>query len=148
MCHSQRGDESWPLWLLGSLSFSAPTPAPHPFQEKGSSSASWMPQKGQKKKSVFPFIPRMFLGICSFQASGRQAYFITVHPPRQLVHPGPKFVVSHIRNVTWFWSLSSRPPTLVIKAKPSYLRPWMSLIVSHFRVHQDWDTNRGQKRPR
>ena len=105
-------------------------------------------RKDKKKKSVFPFIPRMFLGICSFQASGRQAYFITVHPPRQLVHPGPKFVVSHIRNVTWFWSLSSRPPTLVIKAKPSYLRPWMSLIVSHFRVHQDWDTNRGQKRPR
>ena len=34
MCHSQRGGESWPLWLLGSLPFATPTPPPHPFQEK------------------------------------------------------------------------------------------------------------------
>ena len=136
MCHYQRGDESWPLWLLGSLRFLPPPQLPTLSKKKVPVVLFGCLRKDKKKRSVFPFIPRTFLSICSFQASGGQGYFITVHPPRQLKHPGPKFVVSHIRNVTWFWNLSSRPPTLVIKAKPSYLRSWMSPIVSHFRVHR------------
>lgn len=38
----------------------------------------------RNKIPVLSFIRRIFLGIYPTQASGRQAYFITVHPPRCL----------------------------------------------------------------
>ena len=157
MCHSQRGDESWPLWLLGSFRFAAPTPAPHPFQEKGSSRAPWMPQK-RKENVCFPLYlenvsqhlfllgirqTRLFHHHSSPQtakASGTQTCGIS-YQKCDLVSE-PKLQTSYLSDQGKAFLLEA----LNVSHCPP--RPWMSPIAPHFSVHKDWDTDRGQKRPR
>lgn len=80
----------------------------------------------KEQNSIFPFIQRTFLGLCSFHVSGRQRYFITVHFPKWLKCPGTHTCGMSHQKCNLALELSSKPATLVIKAKPSYLRPWMS----------------------
>lgn len=85
MCHPERKWIMTFLFTWKSL-ICSPTPSPHPFQEKGFQLRS-LGVSERNKMSVFSFIQRIFLGLCSTQASGRQGYFTTVHPLRCLKQP-------------------------------------------------------------
>lgn len=62
-----------------------PTSPPFPRKRVPLLLLEWL---RKEQNSIFPFIQRMFLGLCSFHVSGRQCYFITVHFPKWLKCPG------------------------------------------------------------
>ena len=127
---------------------SAPTPAPHPFQEKGSSSPFGCLRKDKKKKVCFPLYPKNV---------SQHLFLSGIRRTRLFHHCSSSQTVKASR--TQICGISHQKCDLVLKPKlqTSYLSDQGKafllevLDVSHclpLQGPQDWDTDRGQKRPR
>lgn len=97
-----------------------PTSPPFPRKRVPLVLLEWL---RKEQNSIFPFIQRMFLSLCSFHVSGRQCYFITVHFPKWLKCPGTHTCGMSHQKCNLALELSSKPATLVIDlalAAPAY----------------------------
>lgn len=88
-----------------------PTSPPFPRKRVPLVLLEWL---RKEQNSIFPFIQRTFLGLCSFHVSGRQRYFITVHFPKWLKCPGTHTCGMSHQKCNLALELSSKPATLVI----------------------------------
>ena len=148
MCHYQRGDESWPLWLLGSLRFLPPPQLPTLSKKKVPVVLFGCLRKDKKKKVCFPLYPKNV---------SQHLFLSGIRRTRLFHHCSSSQTVKASR--TQICGISHQKCDLVLKPKlqTSYLSDQGKafllevLDVSHclpLQGPQDWDTDRGQKRPR
>lgn len=97
----------------------SPIPFPHLFPKKRFQLCS-LGVSERNKMSVFSFTQRIFLNICSVQASGREGYFITVHLPSCLKQPRTHTCGTLHKKCSLALELNSKLDQLSSQPKPSY----------------------------